>query len=116
MSENRKTHNAITKAKAAMEAVQGYYTVNELARKYEVHPTQLSQWKKTLLTEAHELFSDKRSRKPQHQETQETRLYEEIGRLKMELDWLKKKTESIGPGKTPIARTPAPRNKPEPTR
>jgi len=96
MSKTRKTHSANTKAKAALDAVQGYYTVNELARKYEVHPTQLSSWKKKLLTEAKELFTDKRRRSQPESENQEARLYEEIGRLKIELDWLKKKSESFG--------------------
>ncbi len=96
MSKMRKIHSASTKSKAALEAIQGYYTVNELARKYEVHPTQLSVWKKKLLTEAKDLFTDKRRRSQFGSENQEARLYEEIGRLKVELDWLKKKSEPFG--------------------
>ena len=91
MSTQRKVHSADTKVKAVFEAIQGYYTINELARKYEVHPTQLSSWKKKLQTEAKELFTDKRRRSQENSENQESRLYEEIGRLKVELDWLKKR-------------------------
>ena len=96
MSQKRKVHSAADKAKAALEAIHGYYTMNELSQKYEVHPTQLSAWKKKLLTEAKDLFSDKRSRRQGQPEKQESHLYEEIGRLKVELDWLKKKSDSFG--------------------
>ena len=96
MSTKRKVHSANTKVKAVFEAIQGYYTINELARKYEVHPTQLSSWKKKLQTEAKDLFTDKRRRHEPSAEREESRLYEEIGRLKVELDWLKKKSESFG--------------------
>ena len=89
-------HSASTKAKAALESINGYYTINELASKYSVHPTQLSSWKKQLQIEAKDLFADKRRRHQQFTESQESRLYEEIGRLKVELDWLKKKSESFG--------------------
>jgi len=89
MSKKRKVHSATTKAKASLEAIHGYYTINELASKFEVHPTQLSSWKKHLQTEAKKLFADKRRRGQQSTESQESRLFEEIG-LKVELDWLKK--------------------------
>lgn len=94
MSNLRKSHSASMKAKAAMEAIKGYSTVNELASKYGVHPTQLSTWKKKLISESEEIFSDKRRRQHVQSETQEAQLYEEIGRLKVELDWLKKKSQS----------------------
>ena len=96
MSQKRQVHSASMKAKAALESIKGYHTINELASKYSVHPTQLSSWKKQLQTEAKDLFADKRRRHQQMTESQESRLYEEIGRLKIELDWLKKKSESFG--------------------
>ena len=74
MSQKRKIHSATTKAKAALEALHGYYTINELASKYAVHPTQLSSWKKQLQTEAKELFADKRRRHQPSRDLQESRL------------------------------------------
>lgn len=95
MPKLRKTHSASVKAKAALEAIKGHQTINELAGKYGVHPTQLSHWKKQLLSESEAIFSDKRRRDQAQAVTQEARLYEEIGRLKIELDWLKKKFQPV---------------------
>ena len=95
MSEKkRKIFNAQQKAKVAIEAIRGVKTVNEIAQQYEVHPTQVSQWKKELQDQATELFEGKRGPKPSvDPEASSERLYSEIGRLKMELlDWLKKKS------------------------
>jgi len=94
MSEKkRKTFNAQQKAKVAIEAIRGIKTVNEIAQQYEVHPTQVSQWKKELQEQAAGLFEGKRGPKPViDPEASSERLYSEIGRLKMELDWLKKKS------------------------
>lgn len=94
MSEKkRKTFNAQQKAKVAIEAIRGIKTVNEIAQQYEVHPTQVSQWKKELQEQAAGLFEGKRGPKPAiDPEASSERLYSEIGRLKMELDWLKKKS------------------------
>lgn len=77
------------KAKAALQAIKGDQTVNVIAANLGVHPTQVSTWKKQLLEEAALVFEDKRGRKQQTPD--ETELYEQIGRLKMELEWLKKK-------------------------
>lgn len=74
-----------------MEAVRGVKTLNEIGRQYGVHPVVVSQWKKELVTRAATLFEGKRGPKPEAFADQE-RLYGEIGRLKMELDWLKKKS------------------------
>ena len=94
MSEKkRKTFTAQQKAKVAIEAIRGVKTVNEIAQQYEVHPTQVSQWKKELQDQAAGLFEGKRGPKPSvDPEAGSERLYSEIGRLKMELDWLKKKS------------------------
>ena len=87
----RKSYPAEFKAKLALEAVKGERSLSELASKYEVHPNQIGQWRKALLSDLPGVFSEKRHRKEQDGEAEKVRLYEEIGRLKMELDWLKKK-------------------------
>jgi transposase len=94
MSERkRKTFSAQQKAKVAVEAIRGVKTVNEIAQQYEVHPTQVGQWKKELQEQAVQLFEGKRGPKPAaDSEASSERLFSEIGRLKMELDWLKKKS------------------------
>ena len=96
MSEKkRKVFSSGQKAKVALEAIRGTKTVNELAQMYEVHPTQIAQWKKELQEHAAELFEGKRGPKAiSDPSTSTERLYSEIGRLKMELDWLKKKFET----------------------
>ena len=91
MSEkNRKTFTAQFKAKVALEAIRGTRTVNEIAQEFGVHPTQVSQWKKELQESAAGVFDGKRGPKPVDSSSSEDRLYTEIGRLKVELDWLKK--------------------------
>ena len=95
MSQKRKRHSAEFKAKVALEALKGVKTVNELGSEYAVHPTQISHWKRQLQSGARELFSGNRIRDEREQEAAQAKLYEEIGRLKMELDWLKK-TAGVG--------------------
>lgn len=94
MSERkRKSFSAQQKAKVAIEALRGVKTVNEIAQQFGVHPTQVSQWKRELQEQAAGLFEGKRGPKPATDpEANPERLYSEIGRLKMELDWLKKKS------------------------
>ena len=91
----RKSYTSAFKVKVAFEAVAGQRRVSELASRYEVSAKQIHEWKKQLLTGAPELFSDKRRRKSEGDEDEKARLYEEIGRLKVELDWLKKKSELL---------------------
>lgn len=93
MSEKkRKVFSGEFKAKVALEAVRGLKTVNEIAQDFSVHPTQVGQWKKELQEQAAGLFEAKRGVRPVDQSGSADRLYSEIGRLKMELDWLKKKS------------------------
>lgn len=92
----RKRHTALFKAKVALEAVRGEKTVNELAGVYQVHPTQIIVWKKRLLEGAQELFADGRSKGREDGEALQEQLYQQIGRLKVELDFLKKKTGFLG--------------------
>ena len=86
----RKSYTAAFKAKVGLEAIRGIKTVNEIGQDHGVHPAQVGQWKKEILEQAGTLFETKRGRKPANEQGEPERLYSEIGRLKMELDWLKK--------------------------
>jgi transposase-like protein len=88
-------HSAEFKAKVALEALKGLQTVNELAGQYQVHPTQISQWKRQVQGGAKDLFASGQGKGPQEAEAAQAKLYEEVGRLKMELDWIKK-TAGLG--------------------
>jgi putative transposase len=79
------------KAKIVLEALKGHKTINEIASRYGVHPVQVTQWKKQVLEELPEVFADRRGRAVREAEDEKARLYEQIGRLKVELEWLKKK-------------------------
>ena len=91
MKKKRQNHSAAFKAKVALEAIKGLKTSAELASRYEVHPTQISQWKKRVLEEMPGLFSGRKERAEQDEEELRSRLYQQIGQLQVELDWLKKK-------------------------
>lgn len=88
----RKRHSGSFKAEVALEAMKEGSTMNEVALKYKIHPTQVSDWKKMLLDGAQNLFEPS-SKRAKGEATQDfvDELFEEIGRLKFELDWLKKK-------------------------
>jgi len=93
MSEkSRKSISSQHKAKVALEAIRGVKTLNEIAQEYGVHPNQVGLWKKELQAQASGIFDIKRGPKPVDPSSSPERLYSEIGRLKMELDWLKKKS------------------------
>ncbi len=93
MSESkRKNFTGEFKAKVALEAIRGIKTVNEIGQEFSIHPTQVGLWKKELQEQAASLFDVKRGTKPVDTSASPERLYSEIGRLKMELDWLKKKS------------------------
>lgn len=88
----RQTHSAKFKAKLGLEALRGVKTVNQIAQEHGVHPVQVGQWKKQINESAEALFAGKRGPKVVDGAADQERLYGEIGRLKMELDWLKKKS------------------------
>lgn len=90
--KTRKVYGAEFKAKVGLEAVRGVKTVNEIGQSYGVHPVQVSQWKKEILERAKVLFEGKRGPQTVDAQSAPERLYSEIGRLKMEVDWLKKKS------------------------
>ena len=87
----RKKYSAEFKAKIALEAVKGLKTINEIAGETGVHPTQIQQWKKQLLEELPNIYSQKKDRRKKQDEEQKAQLYKQIGQLKVELDWVKKK-------------------------
>ena len=88
MKNRRKKHGAEFKAKVALEAIKGVKTVNEIASQYEVHPTQVTNWKKQAIRELSGVFS---GRGEKAEEELKARLYQQIGQLQVELEWLKKK-------------------------
>jgi transposase-like protein len=92
MKRERKRYDGTLKAKVAVEAIKGQRTVNEIASGYGIHPHQVTQWKKQALEQLPEIFSNGRARIQLADEELRDRLYQEIGQLKVELDWLKKKS------------------------
>ena len=81
-----------TKVKAVLEAIRGEKALNEIASSYGVHPNQLGLWKKQAIEGLPEVFSSRRAKSDADQEALKDRLYQQIGQLQVELDWLKKKT------------------------
>ena len=96
MKNIRKNHDSAFKAKVALEAIKGEKTMAQISSEYGVHVNQIGQWRKHLLTELPSLFSDKRKKVEKQNEELETELYKQIGQLKVELDWLKKKSQLLG--------------------
>ncbi len=103
---NRRPRSAQFKAQVVLEAVKNQRTINELATEYQVHPNQIGHWKKQLLEGLPSLFANGRSKAAQNDEALQARLYEEIGlpaarcatqagRLKVELDFVKKKAAGL---------------------
>jgi transposase-like protein len=95
MATKRKVHTPTFKAQVAVAAVRGDRTVNELAAHFGVHPTLIHAWKKQLLAGAEAVFANG-AKATAPAEDKSAELYEQIGRLKVELDWVKKKAAAIG--------------------
>ena len=91
MAKKRRNHSNQFKFKVALEATQELKTLNEIASQYNLHPNQVGKWKKQLLTEGPTVFGNNTVQQLQGMAEREAELYEQIGRLKMELEWLKKK-------------------------
>lgn len=96
MTGKRQTRNAKFKFQVALEAAKGTKTVNQIASEQGVNPGQVSQWKGQLLMKGSELFENGSERAEKEASQQTAELYEQIGRLKMELEWLKKKAARFG--------------------
>ena len=88
----RKSFNTEFKAKVAIEAIKGHKTINELASELEISPSQINSWKKLLLDGASDTFSRGKQQRETEYEAEKDRLYQQVGKLQVELDWLKKKT------------------------
>ena len=93
MSVKRRRHSADFKFRVALEAAKEQQTISQLASKFSLHPTQISDWKKQLLEKGKTVFQS--NGKHKSQAIQEAELYEHIGRLKMELEWIKKKSAAF---------------------
>ncbi|GDX40391.1 transposase [Armatimonadota bacterium] len=92
MSTQRTRYSADLKAKLALEVLKGNRTLTEIASEAQVHPNLLMQWKRQLLEGLPSVFADKRMKDNKEQEVLTDQLYQQIGQLKVELDWLKKKS------------------------
>ena len=92
----RKRHTAEFKAQVALAALKGQQTLNELASLNGVHPVQVAQWKKQAASGLPEVFASRRAAAEQEAAELQARLYQEIGRLQVELDWLKRKSGLAG--------------------
>jgi transposase-like protein len=92
MGLKRKGYDAAFKARVALEAIRGERTIAEIASETGVHPNQISKWKKQALEELPEIFSSRKKNHREQSKELESELYKQIGQLKVELDWLKKKS------------------------
>jgi|ERR1035437_1327990 transposase-like protein len=95
MSKKRRLHSAQFKAQVGLEALKGLEPVHAIAAKHGVHPVQVSQWKKEVSERLPEVFAGKPDADAAAAKEREQELFEQIGRLKMELEWLKKKAGQL---------------------
>jgi len=91
MGSSRKNYPAVLKVKVALAALKGDKTLAQLASEFGVHPNQIQEWKKRLLAEAPDIFATRRRQVERDAEVLQAELYRQIGQLKVELDWLKKR-------------------------
>lgn len=96
MGRKRRQFSNQFKFTVALEATKGLKTINQISGEYNVHPNQVSTWKRQLLADGPAVFGNSHTNALQEQAIRETELYEQIGRLKMELEWLKKKAAQLG--------------------
>ncbi len=91
----RKAHDSAFKAKVALEAIRGERTLTQLSSEFGIHPNQIGQWRKQVLEALPDLFSKHRHKKDREQDALVSELYRQIGQLKVEVDWLKKKSQML---------------------
>jgi len=94
-SNMRKNHDTAFKARVALEALKEEKTMAQISSEYGAHPNQIRQWRQKLLDELPGVFSDRRQKKDKETEEATSELYRQIGQLKVELDWLKKKSQQL---------------------
>ena len=92
MADQRKSYSTALKAKVALEAIKGQRTVSEIASEFGVHPNLITKWKKQAVEELPGIFSGKMDKVERGNQELESELYRQIGQLKVELDWVKKKS------------------------
>lgn len=95
MSKNRRNHSSSFKAKVAMEAAKGNLTVAEIAQKYQVHPTQITKWKKALLDNITGIFEGKILNPQAKDDKEKDELYKQIGKLQVQVDFLERVSSQI---------------------
>jgi transposase-like protein len=95
MSKKRRLHSPELKAKVGLEALKGIEPIHAIAARHQIHPVQVSQWKKEVAARLPEVFSRQADPGLAAVKAREDELYRKIGRLEMELDWLKKKVGTI---------------------
>ena len=95
-SKQRRQFTADFKARVAIEAIKGQKTLQEIASHYEVHPNMVANWKRQALAELPQVFADQRARCNDSDEALKDALYQQIGKLQVQLDWLKKKSGISG--------------------
>ena len=96
MAKNiRKSHEAAFKARVALEALKGEKTLAQLSSEYGIHTNQIRLWRQRLIEELPAVFTDRREKQKQEGEETTQELYRQIGQLKVELDWLKKKSQQL---------------------
>jgi len=100
MGKVHRQYSPTFKAKVALEAIREEETIVELASRYGVHPTQIKKWKKTAVEGIVELFTDRKKSRDKEKNLFIEELYKEIGQLKVELDWLKKKSGFVSEGES----------------
>lgn len=88
--KKRKNYSKEFKARVALDAIKGQKTLNELASEYGLHPNQIGQWRKKLIDESAEVFARNKDREEESHEAEKDRLYRQIGKLQVEVEWLKK--------------------------
>ena len=91
----RRGHNGAFKAKVALEAIKGEKTLAQLSSEFGVHANQIGLWRKQLIKELPSLFSDRRKKRDKEQDELISELYRQIGQLKVEVGWLKKKSHML---------------------
>lgn len=92
MAKKRRRFSPEFKFRVALEATKGQRTLSELSSEFSVHPNQISQWKRQLLENGADVFNQNGASRDRDQDAVQTELYEQIGRLKMELEWVKKES------------------------